>query len=186
GLGSLAFTTHATSTMRGAASLAFTATGTLTNRGASLPVDPRYYAALGLRPFYASANARNFYVMANPNVTPLLDTKDPRESVVVTLDGSNDLADGETLTNVTETDVTVVGGIDAEQSLVVGTPAINGAPVTFMLPNGQSVTVGAGKGVQAEVSVGLTNCRYLIAVTCITSNPDKVLTLKGILPVSAS
>lgn len=28
-------------------------------------------------------------------------------------------------------------------------------------------------------------CGYHIAITCNTSNPDKVLTLKGILPVNA-
>jgi hypothetical protein len=47
--------------------------------------------------FYGALRARTFYILSNPVMTPIFDTQDPRETVVLTFDVSNDLAHGETL-----------------------------------------------------------------------------------------
>lgn len=58
-------------------------------------------------------------------MTPTFDTKDPRETVVLTFDASADLDSGETLTSVTDTEVTVNRGTDKNASSVVSDPQIN-------------------------------------------------------------
>lgn len=114
-------------------------------------------------------------------MTDQFDAKDPRETVVLTFDASLGLASGETLTDITETDVTMASGTDPEAKNIVSGPLINGTPITV---NGKTLPVGTA--VQAEAVGGVSPARYLIAITCNTSNPDKVLTLKAVLPVSAN
>lgn len=154
------------------------------------PPDPRYFVQLAPRPFYAALesrsflaqlSARTFYILSDPNMTPTFDTKDPRETVVLTFDASADLEAGETLTAVSNVDVTMMRGSDPDASAIVSEEVINPAQITV-----GSATIAAGHGVQAIASAGLTGCWYLIAITCATSNPDKILTLKGILQVSSS
>jgi hypothetical protein len=65
------------------------------------------------------------------------------------------------------------------------TPNFNTQPIALTV-NGVPITIAVGAGVQVVASGGTSGCRYLIAATCTTSNADKILTLKGILPVSAS
>lgn len=157
--------------------------------GASLPPDPLYfirlparsfYVAAPARSFYAAAPARSFYVLSNPNMTQTFIAKDPGETVVITLDASLELDSGETLTQITGTHITTRWGTEADASLGVADPQINGEAVTV---NG--ITIATGHAVQAVASAGLDQCGYFIAITCNTSNPDKVLVLKGILPVNA-
>lgn len=152
--------------------------------------DGRYYVQIAARPFYADLEprsflaqlpARTFYILSDPNMTPTFDTKDPRETVVLTFDATADLATGETLTAVREVDVTMMRGSDPDASAIVSEEVINPSQITI-----GSATIAAGHGVQAIASAGLTGCWYLIAITCATSNPDKILTLKGILQVSSS
>lgn len=119
-------------------------------------------------------------------MTQSFSTKDPGETVVVTLDATPALATGEMLTSIVSTTVTLTYGVDPDPSAVVNSPQINAAPVTLTLATGSVVTVAAGKGVQAIATGGINNCGYRIAIECETSNPDKVLVLKGILPVSSN
>lgn len=147
----------------------------------ALPVRP-FYATLGARPFYAQMVARSFYVLASQGMAQLFSgTKDPRETVVITLDASPDLAAGESLTGITKTDVTMQYGVDPNMANVITNPIINGTPVTV-----GGVTVASGHGVQAVATGAVSGCGYLVAITCTTSNPEKILTLKGVLSVSAA
>lgn len=211
GYSGLAFTASGTPSASGAlagpANLTFTTSGDLTAFGVlsgdadisfaaqakptqGYPPDPRYfvqlaprpfYAAIESRPFLAQLSARTFYILSDPNMTPTFDTKDPRETVVLTFDASADLADGETLTAVNNVDVTMMRGSDPDASAIVSEEVINPSQITV-----GSATIAAGHGVQAIASAGLTGCWYLIAITCATSNSNKILTLKGILQVSSS
>lgn len=163
--------------------------GTVTPTGSSYPLDPRYYVqiaprpfyvSLPDRPFYAAVPARPFYILSNPNMTPSFDTKDPRETVVLTFDASADLADGETLTGTPSLNISVVKGSNPATDGIISDPVINDAVLTV-----GGVSIAIGHAVQAIATSGNSGCTYLIAFTCTTSNPDKVLTLKGLLPVSA-
>jgi hypothetical protein len=142
-----------------------------------------FYATLAARPFYAPAWARPFYILSNPDVTPTFDTLDPAETQVLTLDASADLDDGETLTSIKSITATQQAGV-SETALVLTGGTINGAALNLTV-NGKPVTIAIGCGVQVIASGGSSGCRYLVAATCLTSNPNKVLTLKGILPVFA-
>lgn len=113
-------------------------------------------------------------------------TKDPGETVVLTFDATLALVNGETLTTIVSTTVRMIYGMDPDPSAVVNSPQINAAPVTITQPNAKTITIATAKGVQAIATGGLTNCGYLIAIECETSNPDKVLVLKGVLPVSSN
>lgn len=110
-------------------------------------------------------------------MTTKLDTKDPRETVVLTLDATPELASGETLTGSPEVAVTMERGSDPDAESIITGATINNAPIT-------GTSIQTGQCVQAIASGGLSGCWYLIAITCTTSNPEKVLTLKAILPVS--
>lgn len=111
---------------------------------------------------------------------PTLDIKDPRETCVLTFDATPQLAPDETLTGTPTVQITAQAGADNPPALVLSGVVINSAPLTVA---GNSISVGAG--VQAVSSVGIFASRYLIAITCTTSNPDKILTLKAVLPMSA-
>ena len=175
---------------------------------ASLPPDPRYYAQVPIRnfyaskltsEFYASLEQRNFYTQlpvrwfyaslpiryfyapCRANMTALFDVKDPRETVVLTFDATNDLAAGETLSGTPQVSITITRGTDPTPQLVLADVAINALALTVA-----NNTIAIGAGVQAVASAGLSGTWYLIAITCATSNPDKVLTLKATLPVSSS
>lgn len=197
GQGNIAFisqgTPSASAAVAGNASMVFTATGTLTNGLPSLPADPLYYVALPARPFYATLPARSFYaalpsrsfyILSNPNMTSTFSNLDPRETEVLTFDATNDLASGETLTNIENVAITVQSGPPTSTLPTLTGQIINGSPVTLTV-NGKPITIATGCCVQVVGSGGVTNCSYLIAITCATSNPDKVLVLKGILPVNA-
>lgn len=147
--------------------------------------DGNYYVALAARPFYASLAARPFYILSNPNMTPIFNTLDPRETLVLTFDGTADLASGETLTAIDNVAITVQSGAPTSTLPTLTGQVVNGSPVTLTV-NGKTITIATGCCVQAVGSGGVTGTQYLIAITCATSNPDKVLTLKGILPVSAN
>lgn len=156
--------------------------------------DGHYYVAVAVRPFYAAIDprsfysaiaARSFYILSDQNMTPTFSTLDPRERWVLTFDASQDLAAGETLTAISSVQALLqFGGAGSALPTLTG-PIINGSPLTLQV-NGKPVTIATGRGVQVIASGGASGCQYLISVVCATSNPDKVLTLKGILPVSAN
>jgi hypothetical protein len=143
-----------------------------------------FYATLIARPFYAAAQARPFYILSDPDMTPNFDTLDPRETLVLTLDASAELASGETLTAIETMTATQQSGPTGTAPTLSG-QLINTQPIALTV-NGVPITIAVGAAVQVVASGGTSGCRYLIAATCTTSNPDKILTLKGILPVSAS
>lgn len=106
-------------------------------------------------------------------------TKDPKETWPLTFDASSELADGETLTGVTNTTVTLLRGTDDQPQNVVTGAAVNTDALTV-----GPYAIAAGKGVQAIATGGNDDCEYLIRITCSTSNPDKKPTLKAVLPVA--
>jgi hypothetical protein len=106
-------------------------------------------------------------------------TKDPKETWPLTFDASVELDDGETLTGVTDTTVTLLRGNDDQPQNVVSGAAVNTETLTV-----GPYTIAAGKGVQAIASGGVDDCEYLIRITCSTSNPNKKPTLKAVLPVA--
>jgi hypothetical protein len=117
-------------------------------------------------------------------MTPNFDTLDPRETLVLTLDASAELANGAILTAIETMTATQQSGPTGTAPTLAG-QLINTQPITLTF-NGVPITIAVGAAVQVVASGGTSGCRYLIAATCTTSNPDKILTLKGILPVSAS
>ena len=118
--------------------------------------------------------------------TTVFPAKDPRETRVITLDASAELETGETLTGTPSISITLTRGTDPNASSVVTSAQINASGLSILLENGTTVTIAIGHAVQAIITGGLDGVWYEIAITCATSNPDKVLTLKAILPVSAS
>lgn len=160
---------------------------------AGYAADGGYYVAIAARPFYATLTARpfygamwprSFYILTHPDMTPTFDILDPRETMVLTLDASADLASGESLTAITEITALQQFGTTGALPKLTG-EVINAQPVTLTVA-GKPVTIAAGCGVQVIVTGGMTGGRYLIAATCATTNPEKVLTLKGVLPVSTN
>jgi hypothetical protein len=112
--------------------------------------------------------------------TPLqFNWKDPRESVVLTFDATLMLAAGETLTGTPSVQITTATGADATPSLQLNNVIVNSAPLSVA---GKTIAVGAA--VQAVASAGGFGSQYLIAITCLTSNPNKTLVLKAMLPMS--
>lgn len=107
------------------------------------------------------------------------DTKDPKETVPLTFDASAELADGETLTDVTSVDVSLLRGTDEHPEQVVSDAAVIADAVTV-----GPYAIAPGKGAQATASGGLDDCEYLVRLTCATSNAAKILTLKAALPVA--
>jgi hypothetical protein len=109
-----------------------------------------------------------------------MEPKDPRETVVITLDATAMLAPGETLTSITTISILTTVGTDATPLLVLSGQIINSAPLTLL--NGK--TIATGCAVQAAASAGQFASQYWICATCPTSNPNKVLTLKAMLPMA--
>lgn len=153
------------------------------NYYAALPARP-FYASLDARQFYAAIDSRSFYALSDPDVTPTFDSLDPRETVTLTLDASNDLAAGETLVSIGQVVAVQQAGAPGTLPTLTG-QLVNTQPLNLTV-NGKAVTIAAGHAMQVIVTGGVSGCRYLVAATCTTSNPDKVLVLKGILPVSAN
>jgi hypothetical protein len=114
-------------------------------------------------------------------VTPQFDLKDPREVVTLTFDATAMLATGETLTGTPTVAITTNIGADATPTLVLSGVIINSAPLTLL--NGKTIAIGAA--VQAVCSGGSFSSQYWICVICQTSNPNKTLTLKAMLPMAA-
>lgn len=118
---------------------------------------------------------RVFTIQTQPNATSTqanavqtFDVKDPTESWPLTFVMAPDLASGETLTGTPSVSVTVLQGADpSPQSILNGAAAFDQSQTMVIQP-----VVG-----------GLNGCDYQVIVTCPTTNPQKVLTLRGRLPV---
>lgn len=96
------------------------------------------------------------------------DAKDPTESWPLTFNMAPDLAAGETLVGTPSVTVTVLQGPDpSPQAILAGAAAFDQTNTMVIQP----------------VSGGLNGCDYQIVVTCPTSNNEKILTLRGRLPI---
>jgi hypothetical protein len=107
------------------------------------------------------------------------DWKDPRESAVLTWDATLMLAAGETLTGTPSVQITTATGADATPSLQLNNVIVNTVSLSIA-----GKTIAPGAAVQAVASAGGFGSQYLIAITCTTSNPNKILVLKAMLPLS--
>jgi len=146
-----------------------------------------FYAASAPQFFYAPQPATYFYAIASDMTTPTFSAKHPASKRVATFDATANLASGETLTGIISTTVAVIRGTDPNPYAVVAAnpaPTINATQITVPTPSGP-VTIAAGAAVQCNLNGGLDGTWYLISFVCNTSNPNKVLTLEAILPVSA-
>jgi hypothetical protein len=94
--------------------------------------------------------------------------KAPSESVVLTFNFAMGLATGETLTGTPTITKSVIWGTDTDAAtLVLGSPEFDESTTQVLVP----------------VSAGTDYNDYTVSASCETSNPDKVLTWSGILPV---
>lgn len=153
-------------------------------------VNPAYYVkppyrSFSVRPpyrnFYAAAILRNFYVRIMPilNTIPMLNQLDPREEVVITLDGTALLA-GATFTGTPTVTVTTQIGQDSPPALQISGVIVNSEAITV-----GGVPIAVGQAIQMVVSGGMFGSQYLICAVCETSNPDNTWALKAVLPMAA-
>ena len=98
----------------------------------------------------------------------VLSAKAAGEKVVVTLDFSDSLAAGETLSGTPSVVVTVNSGVDASpEAILNGTPQLSADNKSVLVPTDS----------------GLPNCSYRITAICDTSNPAKRLECFAVLPI---
>ena len=112
--------------------------------------------------------------------------KNPAATRVATFSAVSNLDTGETLTAINSTTVVTLSGNDPNPLSIISTsnpPAINALSVSVDTAAGE-ITIPAGECVQMGITGGLDKCKYLITVVCATSNPEKILTLTAVLPVS--
>jgi hypothetical protein len=154
---------------------------------ASYPVSPgfylkapyrNFYTKQAARGFYCFAPARTFYIRAMLNTIPSLNQLDPRETAVLTFDGTA-LLNGATFTGTPTVTATTVTGTDSPPSLVL----------TDVIVNSEAISVGGntiqpGCAVQMIASGGDFNSQYLIAVVCDTTNAENVWAMKAFLPMA--
>jgi hypothetical protein len=94
--------------------------------------------------------------------------KAPAEAIELVFNFALGLAVGETLTGTPTAVVMPIWGTDTTGAgLIVGAPVLDSTGTQVLLP----------------VSAGVDYNDYAIAVSCQTSNPEKVLDWSGILPV---
>lgn len=147
----------------------------------------QYYAAMAARSFYAAMPFRSFYVQVNSNMaTSFPSAIDPRETKVLTLDATADLPAGVTLTCTPQVTVTVTRNTDANAAAHFTNQTINTTPVTVANASGATTTIAPGLGVQIIASGCLDACWYEVAITCPTTQPNNVETLKAVLACTAS
>ena len=114
----------------------------------------------------------------------VLPEKDPKETVVITLDATSELESSETLLAITNVTTTVSRGVDLAPAIITSNQ-INTIQLSVSTPAGL-ITISPNNCVQLVASGGIDRCWYLLSVTCTTSNPNKVLTLKATLPISSN
>ena len=132
-------------------------------------------------------------------MTPQSSPLDPRAADVYTLDFTNQLGPGETLASIVEVSVALVAGQDPNPSAflpAVPPPAINTAAtsaklpaVPGMYPAQQSVAIAAGCCIQGAMNTAATavdGASYEITGVAQSTNPQRRLVCKLIVPVSAS
>jgi hypothetical protein len=151
------------------------------------PVVPIYIPVIGYeifipyRTFALAIPARAFaltipYRTFTVSLSPLLgnqsmqtfDVKHPLEEWPLSFNMAPDLFAGETLTGAPIVTVELQTGADPDPSAIInGLPGFDPTSTQVIQP----------------VQGGTNGCSYRITVTCATTNPNKTLTLVGILPV---
>ncbi len=164
--------------------------------GNAYATNPQFYlqmparaftVAMAARTFYAAMPARSFYLQddASMPAQPFPDAMDPAEVQVLTIDGTPDLASGETLSSLAGSlIVEMVRGTDTQAASRFGTPLINVTQIAADPPTIQTA-VAAGKGLQIAATQPQDGCWYLFRQPCLTS-AGRIVTLKGILQVTSS
>jgi hypothetical protein len=156
----------------------------------SYPISPAFYIQAAsrifyvrapARPFYAAAPLRSFYVRMNPNLNliPSFSQLDPLEETQLTFDGTL-LLNGATFTGTPSVTVETVSGSDNPPSL-----QLTGVIITSEQTAVNGVTIAAGAAIQMNAATPTFNSRYLIRVTCETSNPDQTWTQRAFLPATS-
>ena len=116
--------------------------------------------------------------------TASFNAKYPQESRILTLNGTADLAAGESLVQILSSTVSVMRGNDQPVSLLITQQSINAAQLSVNV-GGASIVMATGTAVQAVVTGGIDGAWYLVEFLCQTSTPGKSIVLAGILPVSS-
>lgn len=137
------------------------------------------YAKQPARPFYAASIHRNFYVRLNPmlNTTPSFNVLDPRETVVLTFDGTA-LLNGATFTGTPALTFTTLIAGGSTTTPTFSNVIINSQPITV-----GGVSIAAGCAVQVTATGGAFAAEYLVAVECSASN-GMTWVMKAELPMA--
>lgn len=167
-------TTSASGALQGSDLLNAAATDTTSASGTLKGTEPAPPTLIPSTEWIISTLPRAFEISLSPRAFSVsdavqrFDIKDPSESVPLTFNFAPDLASGETLSGAPTVSVTVATGTDANPTeLLNGTAGFDAAMQEVIQP----------------VTGGLNGVEYEIVVTCATSNPNKTLTLVGVLPV---
>ena len=126
------------------------------------------------------------YFYSEGRMSQTFSSKNPLATRTATMSAASNLDVGETLTGINNVSVALVEGIDPNPAAIIAatpTPAINAVAITVDTKSGP-VSIAAGMAVQLVLVGGNDGAKYLITVECSTSNPDKILALTAILPVS--
>ena len=126
------------------------------------------------------------YFYSEGRMSQTFSSKNPLATRTATMSAVPNLDARETLTGINNVSVALVEGIDPNPAAIIAatpTPAINAVAITVDTKSGP-VSIAAGMAVQLVLVGGNDGAKYLITAECSTSNPDKILALTAILPVS--
>jgi hypothetical protein len=102
--------------------------------------------------------------------TPRFISKDPLDRCVLCFDFADQLEEGETLTGKITMNVAAIAGSDPSATgIFVGVPSYDAAHAKILQP----------------IFGGIDACRYYIKVAAATTNPQKSVSLAGLLPVAS-
>ena len=126
------------------------------------------------------------YFYSEGRMSQTFSSKNPLATRTATMSAVPNLDARETLTGINNVSVALVEGFDPNPAAIIAatpTPAINAVAITVDTKSGP-VSIAAGMAVQLVLVGGNDGAKYLITAECSTSNPDKILALTAILPVS--
>jgi hypothetical protein len=102
--------------------------------------------------------------------TPRFINKDPLDRCVLCFDFADQLEEGETLTGKITMNVAAIAGSDPSATgIFVGVPSYDAAHMRILQP----------------IFGGIDACKYYIKVAAATTNPQKSVSLAGLLPVAS-
>ena len=153
--------------------------------------DKRFFVEPQADYFYSEPPASYFFVepladyfFSEGCMAQKFSSKNPLATRTATMSAVSNLDAGETLTGILSTTVKLTSGFDPNPSgIISGTPIINSVPVSVDTATG-AISIPAEQAVQMVLTGGNDGAQYLITVECSSSNPDKILALTAILPVS--